>query len=106
MTKHIPWIVVTIIFAMIVAVKKVEASDRHHDHQTVKTEYVYLSKDNESAKYVIGGAILTCAVLTVWKGRWCWEEKSPEPIPDFGPAVKDITPSNLPDSPIGVRLTQ
>lgn len=76
-----------------------EASDRG-DSQTA-VEYIYIGKDDNHAKYVIGGALLTCAVISIYKQRWCWEDRKPEPLPDPGPAVKnDITP----DQPIGVRL--
>lgn len=72
------WIAYLIVFALFLLVlSQAMASD---DHQTIKTEYVYLSKDNESAKYVLGGAVLTCLILSVWKGRWCWEEKTMKPV--------------------------
>lgn len=100
------WIITIGVFLLVIiavlAVSPANATER--DHQTIKTEYIYLSKDNESAKYVIGGALLTCAVISLWRQRWCWEDKSPEPFPDPGPAVKsnDVTP----DQPIGIRLYQ
>ena len=68
-----------------------EASERG-DSQTA-VQYIYLGKDDNHAKYVIGGAVLTCAVISICKQRWCWEDKKPAPFPDPGPAVpNDVTP--------------
>lgn len=64
--------------------------------QTSTTVYASDS-DTETWKYVVGGAVVACVVLSIWKQRWCWEDKTPEPLPDPGPAVKDVTPSNLSD---------
>jgi hypothetical protein len=66
------------------------------------TEYVYIKKDNENWKYVLIGVVATCAVVSMWKGRWCWEDHPKDELPNPGPALK-ITPNNLSD---GVRLSQ
>lgn len=107
--KTLTWIITIGIFLLgIIAVLTLSApanaSESDHQHHKPKTEYIYTNKDNESAKYVIGGALLTCAVISLWRQRWCWEDKTPEPFPDPGPAVKsnDVTP----EQPIGIRLYQ
>ena len=70
-----------------------EASGRHDGDSQTAIQYVYIGKDDNHAKYVIGGAILTCAVISIYKQRWCWEDKKPEPLPDPGPALpNDVTP--------------
>lgn len=105
--KTLTWIITIGIFLLgVIAVLALSApaNASERDHQNTKTEYAYLSKDDESAKYVIGGALLTCAVISLWRQRWCWEDKTPEPFPDPGPAVKsnDVTP----EQPTGIRLYQ
>ena len=105
--KTLTWIITIGVFLLgVIAVLALSApaNASERDHHKTKTEYIYLSKDDESAKYVIGGAFLTCAVISLWRQRWCWEDKTPEPFPDPGPAVKsnDVTP----EQPTGIRLYQ
>lgn len=89
--------IATVIFVLALS-KKAEATER--DYSTPQYQYIYVNKNEDTAKYVIGGALLTCAIISLWRQRWCWEEKTPEPFPDPGPAVKDVTP----EIPVGVRL--
>lgn len=79
-----------------------KASGRHDGDSQTAVQYIYVGKDDNHAKYVIGGAILTCAVISLYRQRWCWEDKKPAPLPDPGPAVpNDVTPD-----PVGVRIYQ
>jgi hypothetical protein len=41
---------------------------------TTVNQTVYNKRDHR-AEYIIGGAILTCAVVSIWKQRWCWQDK-------------------------------
>ena len=85
------------VIAVLALSRPANATDRSGPTNPTPTTYSAPSstQDNntETWKYVVGGAILTCAVLSVWKQRWCWEDAKPEPLPDPGPAVKnDVTP--------------
>lgn len=86
-----------------------QASDRDYqapDSQTVTV----VNKHSDLGKGIAIGVALTCTVRLVYtkikekRWTWCGEDRKPEPLPDPGPAV--ITPNNLSDNPIGVRLTQ
>lgn len=41
---------------------------------TTINQTVY-NKHDHRAEYIIGGAILTCAIISAWKQRWCWQDK-------------------------------
>lgn len=41
---------------------------------TTVNQTVYNKRDHR-AEYIIGGAILTCAIVSAWKQRWCWDDK-------------------------------
>lgn len=77
------------------------ASERHehHDHQTINN--IYKDDNGDNWKYVVGGALITCAAISIWRQQWCWEPDKKEPLPNPGPALK-ITP----DVPTGLRLYQ
>lgn len=71
----------------------------HHDHQTINN--IYKDDNGDNWKYAVGGAIVTCAAISIWRQKWCWEPDKKVPLPDPGPALK-ITPN----VPTGVRLYQ
>ena len=75
------------------------ASEREHDHQTINN--IYKDDNSDNWKYAVGGMIVTCAVISVWQQKWCWEQEKPKPLPNPGPVLK-ITP----DVPTGIRLYQ
>jgi hypothetical protein len=82
------------VIAVLALSRPANATDRSGPTNPTPTTYSAPDNDTETWKYVVGGAILTCAVLSVWKQRWCWEDAKPEPLPDPGAAVKnnDVTP--------------
>lgn len=70
------------------------ASGDHHDHHN--STIINKEKDN-TAGAVIGGAILTCLIVSAIRGEWCWKSekeaiKDPEPL--------KVTPDNLSDNKI------
>ena len=87
----------------ILAVSPAKASERHHegDSQTAITN-VTIKKDKGWQFPVL---LIAIGAGACW--LYCGDDKPVEPIPNPGPSVKkDVTPDNLSDKPIGVRLFQ
>ena len=88
------------VIAVLAVSRPASAHERDNDdHQ--KPHYQIVHNDKT-------GWQVPVLMIAVGAGVWCWFEckrPAPEPMPDPGPAVK-VTPDNLSDNPIGVRVYQ
>lgn len=75
-------------------------ANEREDHQTINN--ILHNHDREdTAKGILLGAVIACRLNAVraalFEGRWwtwCGEPK-PEPMPDTGPVLNDVTPSAI-----------
>lgn len=93
MKASITWLISVSVFmmAVVLLLAAYPASSNDDHHRTTTT-----SSSNNTGAAVLGTLLITCAIASLIRGQFCLaDEKKPEPLPDFGPAVKnDVTPDN------------
>lgn len=72
----------------------VNAGEREHgDTQNPFDHYHKNMRGEDTAKGILAGAVLTCAVVSLMRGKWCLEGDKSEPTTPTGPTPRnDVTP--------------